>query len=46
MQAWLDIGHLQPNISITVPVMNKELTSHLHEIAYGKTNDHVTDDVT
>jgi len=49
MQAWLDrgvIGHLQPNISVTVPVRKKVSTDHLCETTYRGKNDHVTDDVT
>ena len=46
MQAWLDIGPLQRNISVTVPVRKKVSTDDLYKTAYCRKNGHVTDDVT
>jgi len=46
MQAWIDIGPLQANISVTVAVRKKVSTDHLYETTYRGKNDHVTDDVT
>jgi len=48
-QAWLDtadIGPLQPNISVTLPVTKEVSTDHLYETTYRGKNDHATDDVT